>query len=34
MIEQDDGLIFRFDGIDAEQHRIELYALGESMQGP
>jgi hypothetical protein len=33
MIEQDDGLIFRFDGIDAEQHKIELYALGESMQG-
>ena len=33
MIEQDDGLIFRFDGIDAEEHKIELYALGESMQG-
>lgn len=27
------GLIFRFDGLEAADHRIELYSLGESLQG-
>jgi len=33
MNESEMSLIFRFDGLDAEDHKIELYALGESMQG-
>ena len=27
------GLIFRFDGQEADEHKLELYSLGESMQG-
>lgn len=33
MNESERGLVFRFDGLDAADHKIELYALGESMQG-
>ena len=29
----DQEIIFRFDGLEAKQHRIELYSLGESLQG-
>jgi len=28
-----EGLIFRFDGQEADDHKLELYSLGESMQG-
>lgn len=28
-----EGLMFRFDGQEADEHKLELYSLGESMQG-
>lgn len=33
MTEDTSGLTFRFDGQEADEHKLELYSLGESMQG-